>query len=203
MSNLVRKEDDEYRHSDEGRAAAKAYVDLRNQLLLVSRSSWVRRYHNKPVLSEDTVGRHSYVVAWLLWFLTEGKPSAALLMAALAHDTPEAVASDVSAPVKRLMEGVMDALEEQIMTRVGFPIFGGELSPKEQDLLTLADKLEGYLHTGFEVYSLGNRNLAATHRLYRRYLEKLGALAHPTAGPLTRAIGDLYLTDEHLEEDCL
>lgn len=183
---------------------------LRNQLLLLTRASHVRRYHNKVKLVEDNVGRHSFMVAWLCWELTAGRPSADLLMAALAHDVPEAVVGDVSAPIKRrLPSDVLDRLEASVLERCFLGNFDYAITREERKVLTLADKLEGFLHCCFETDVLGNRALAATRRRYDEYLKALGATETATESVLRRAhelrtaIHTLYQHPEDLEHDCL
>lgn len=178
-------------------------LQLKRQLQLLVRAGWVRRYHNKTVVQVDTVGRHSYLVAWLCWFLTDGRASAALLMAAMAHDVPEAVVSDLSAPVKRLLPGVLDALEAQVMARLGFPAFDTYLSDEERYVLKLADKLEGALYCANEVHGLGNRHLAATLERFVSYLHAQGCREGERANQLLDAILQLYTHPEDLEEFCL
>jgi len=60
----------------------------------------VKRYHTCDTIVGETVGHHSANVAILCVQITEEKPSATLLMAALTHDMAEQYTGDVPATAK-------------------------------------------------------------------------------------------------------
>lgn len=143
----------------------------------LSRASFVRRYHNRPLHQEDTVGRHSFMVLWMCWYLMDHVPSAALLMAAAHHDVPEAIVSDLSAPIKRIINteapGVLARLEGQIREASGVADYEAQLSVYERLVLKLADRLEGAMFSAHEVFGLGNHALLGVYHRYREYLHDL------------------------------
>lgn len=143
----------------------------------LSRASWVRRYHNRPLHQQDTVGRHSFMVVWFVWYLSDGDVSVNLLMAALHHDVPEAIVSDLSAPIKRIVNaaapGVLDGLESQIRDASGIPDYGGDLNEYDRLIIKLADRLDGALFTAHEVFGMGNRALLGVYQRYCEYLQEM------------------------------
>lgn len=140
---------------------------------LLVRASLVRRYHIHTTLREDTVGRHSGMVAWLCYQLTAGEPSADLLMAALQHDVPEAKFGDIPSPVKWFISTKMLREGElAVLTDVGQPDFYGRLNAMEQAVLGVADCMEGLLFTGHELFGFGNRSIKPVHDKYMEYVEQ-------------------------------
>lgn len=106
----------------------------------------VARYHAAPSVQPQTVGLHSYGVAIILLYLTEGTASAALLQAALLHDAPEIFTGDVPFTAKRRsrnLEVELLELEEQAHNHIVLPF--PNLQPSEVALLKLADTLEGLI----------------------------------------------------------
>lgn len=174
------------------------------------RASWVKRYHNRPLHQQDTVGRHSFMVVWLVWYLTDGSPSSTLLMAALHHDVPEAIVSDLSAPIKRIINteapGVLDRLESQIRDASGVPDYCGELDQHDQLIIKLADRLDGAMFTAHEVFGMGNHALLGVYQRYCEYLrEMLNTNPAMTAAlqgrveNIMKIIDRMFLTSEDTE----
>ena len=152
---------------------------LRNQVGLLLRASLVERYHNRTTLKTDTVGRHSFMVAWFCWFLYDEHPRSELILAALQHDVAEGVIGDIPAPVTRAVgRELVDKLEAQVLERFALPDYAAALSPVETLVLKLADRLDGLLYSTLEVRGLGNR---ALHTVMERYAEyaTLAAVALP------------------------
>ena len=148
--------------------------ELKRQISYLLRASLVKRYHNRTTFMIDTVGRHSCLVALLCWLLAGEACSKALLLAAVAHDLPEAVVGDLTSPIKRILaSSQLQALEEQAHERLGLPLFEQGLTAEEQLTLTLADKLEGYLFSMHEVHALGNRSMRSVASKYRSYIYAL------------------------------
>jgi 5'-deoxynucleotidase YfbR-like HD superfamily hydrolase len=132
---------------------------LKDKLYFIMEGSRVERFHTRPLLKPDTDGRHSHGVAMLCWVLTNGEPSVNLLMAALTHDLAEQVASDVSAPSKRVLgiKPQLAAFENNILLNFGIN-FEQNLTPDEQRTLNFADQVDGLL-TCCEEANLGNRKM--------------------------------------------
>ncbi len=179
-------------------------------LAYLGRASFVRRYHNRPLHQTDTVGRHSFMVLWICWLLAEGHPSPALLMAAAHHDVPEAIVSDLPAPIKRLLNaaapGVFGRLEDQMRNASGIPDYEAELTEEEVLTLKLADRLEGAMFSAHEVFGMGNHALLGVYQRYREYLKELVGSGQAStqalrdrARELMSIIDQMYLTVEDTE----
>jgi len=178
------------------------------------RSSLVKRYHNRSTHTVDTVGRHTYMVLWLVWILAERDPTANLLLAALNHDTQEAVTSDVSSPIKRIpaVRAALADVEHKVDTAFGIP-HEYELLPREVVILDLADKLEGMLFCAHEIKGLGNMRLMGVYRRYQEYIQEVVARIRPQgelfagiaarAEELRHAIAATYLIPLDEEDQCL
>lgn len=179
-------------------------------LTYLSRASFVRRYHNRPTHQTDTVGRHTFMVIWLVWLLSDGAPSPALVLAALHHDVPEAIVSDLSAPIKRMLNsaapGVFARIEGDIRRASGVPDYEAKLTANEHLTLKLADRLEGAMFSAHEVFGLGNHALLGVYHRYRAYIQELldeHAKSAPAlcerARQLLSTIDQMYLTAEDTE----
>jgi len=140
------------------------------------RSARVRRYHTEAMVRDQSVGEHSYGVAWLCWLLSDRDPSAGLLMHALAHDAAEHTTGDIPSPVKRGSDMVrqhFDDAEQAALTGVGIHL--PPLTVEEADVLALADTLEGLLYT-LEEIEMGNRNLIPIMLKFAAYSESRAVL---------------------------
>ena len=106
----------------------------------------VKRYHAVPTVELQTIGLHSYGVAVLCLYLTDGTISTALLTAALLHDAPEIVTGDIPFTVKRDAPEIKKALAPiEDWAHRNVVMHKPELSPEEEAILKLADTIEGYL----------------------------------------------------------
>jgi 5'-deoxynucleotidase YfbR-like HD superfamily hydrolase len=146
-------------------------VNLKKIIALFAAGGATKRFHTQETTRENTVGHHSYGVAWFCYVLTKGKPSAAMLMHALAHDVTECVVGDVPAPTKKL-RGIgeqMAVLEEHVLRWGGVVL--PELNPCEERLVKLADYLDGLLFTIMELRR-GNAALAGCHANYLAYISE-------------------------------
>jgi 5'-deoxynucleotidase YfbR-like HD superfamily hydrolase len=155
-------------------------------LHLIQRSARVLRYHTEDTLQKQTVGEHTYLVMWWVWVLSGGAPSAALLMAALAHDTPEVVTGDVPAPTKRRvgLRQAYEAMEDDVYEAIGYA--APALSTQERKLLKLADLLEGLMFCVSEI-ERGNRMILSVLRNYHNYIVEHTTLEDRT-GPVAEAL---------------
>lgn len=177
---------------------------LSSQVGYALRGSLVSRYHNRTTIVQDTVGRHSTVVAWLCWALSDGAPSTALVMAAVTHDLPESVLSDISAPVKHLLKGATDMLEDRVHEKLVLMDFGKMLSDNEAAVLKMADKLEGLLFSAHEVKGLGNRRMLGVMKKYDLYVNSLiNEAMEPLKSRAREVLNAIYLyfDQPHDEED--
>ena len=118
-------------------------MDIFKQLLCIRRGGEVRRFHTHRRIKEENVAEHSFGVAWILWLITEGQCSAALLMEALVHDLAEQETGDIPAPFKHRI-GFRDLIcdfEENILRAYGLPV-SAPISEIEKWTLKLADSLD-------------------------------------------------------------
>ena len=146
---------------------------LAERLKAVERSARVRRYHTEPVIHQQNVGEHTYGVMWFILLMVDN-PSAALLTAALMHDTPEYAVGDVPSPTKKapVIKQALDQLEDEVLERLLWKL--PVISDAEARYLKLADLLEGAAFCLSE-WRRGNRDISPALGNYLRYI----ATMHP------------------------
>lgn len=146
---------------------------LAERLKAVERSARVRRYHTEPVLHQQNVGEHTYGVMWFILLMVDN-PSAALLTAALMHDTPEYAVGDVPSPTKKapVIKQAFDQLEDEVLERLLWKL--PSITDTEARYLKLADLLEGAAFCLSELRR-GNRDITTALGNYLRYI----ATMHP------------------------
>ena len=110
------------------------------------RATFTRRWHRHPELCEthDPVSSHQGRVALLTLILFP--TSHAVHRAAILHDMGEATVGDVPNPVKERnpdLKQSLDRIEAEELAKLGLPDVS--LSPIEQDMLKLCDKLDAIL----------------------------------------------------------
>lgn len=137
-------------------------------LAFLRRSGRVRRYHTEELIKPQDVAQHSYGVAWLCWWLTQGTAGVGLIMHALAHDAAEHGLGDIPSPTKRALgiRDQVDAAETHLMRLHG--VLLPSLNDAESKVLKLADALDGVLHCLHEL-ELGNQTLYAVFLNFHRY----------------------------------
>lgn len=154
---------------------------VKDVLQFIMEGGSVVRYHTRVGIKPDTDAHHSHGVAMLCSLLCDKyengttQASAYLLMAALTHDLAEQVASDVSAPAKRLL-GIRDQLHdlEQGSLRAYGLDYEQHLDDEEKVVLRLADCFDMLLYCCREL-SLGNRNVLLIWRRACSYAEAITA----------------------------
>ena len=146
------------------------------QLRFLESSARVVRWHTEPVIHRQSVGEHTYSVMQLILLLTQGQASAALLAAALMHDTPERKFGDVPGPTKRLtgLKRKFDELEAGFMEELGLTL-PTQITQEEAEILKMADMLEGGMFCAFELRR-GNRDIQEGFYNYLTYIH--GAPGH-------------------------
>ena len=146
-------------------------VDLAEQILFIRRGVEVKRFHSLVTIQQETVGHHSCGVALMVWLLTEGRCSVALLMSALTHDLPEQHTGDIPAPMKRRfnLSESFQLLDDKYLTEMGLFY---HLTDVEKRILKLADVLDGALFCIREK-SLGNQTIRIIYERYMVYCENL------------------------------
>lgn len=143
------------------------------QVDMILRSARVTRYHTESVLYRESVGEHTYSVAWLVALMygaagVHGR----VLMAALAHDAPEHAVGDVPGPTKRLagLRGAFDALEDEYMSLLDLSGYPYRLTTEEEVILKIADNLAGALYCRQESRQ-GNRLIQTPFNNYLAYTQ--------------------------------
>jgi len=143
-------------------------TELSDILELVAKGGGVKRYHNE-MIENQTVGHHSFGVAWFCWLLSHRSPTAELLYAAISHDIAEGVVGDVPSPTKRAIPGLRKTLadyEDKVMTDLGLP--EPRIDAGDVRILKFADIFEGMLYC-ITQRSMGNRNVDKIFANYRDY----------------------------------
>lgn len=149
---------------------------LKNQIQFIFKGAAVKRYHGETTIKEQTVGAHSFGVMWLCYVLTQGKPSANLLLAASSHDLAEWKIGDVPAPTKRGVPGLreqLNQLEEEELFKVGLAF---HLTSGEQRILKMADAMEGLVFCRSEQF-LGNHGIKQVFQNFRSYITEFEPLS--------------------------
>jgi len=122
-------------------------MDLR-KLDNTLQSGLVTRYHAVPSVRPQTVGQHTWGVAILMHYLSDGRATVHMILEALLHDSAEYFTGDVPFTVKRdnpAIKMAFDTLEEIHRENDLVPNAGYEGLNHEQALLKLCDTLEGFL----------------------------------------------------------
>lgn len=157
------------------------YHRIKEQLRYAREGGHTQRFHTQRTLMVDTVGHHSFNVAWLCHFLSTHLSSSlryTLMLAALEHDLAEHKLGDIPAPAKRDENGdkteVGDALEDQeaaLNASMGFG-YADALDDEARRILKLADAMDGALFCCHE-RALGNRTIANCYDNFLVYIEKV------------------------------
>lgn len=137
----------------------------------------VTRYHTKNTIQPNTVGHHSFGVAWMIYILTDGTPSVNLVYAALSHDLAEQVTGDISSPTKRRfpkLAEMIQLMEDETLEAHGLFF---QLTDAEARVLKIADCLDGMLYCVSE-FELGNYSIMEVYNRYISYIEKLAPTDH-------------------------
>jgi 5'-deoxynucleotidase YfbR-like HD superfamily hydrolase len=148
---------------------------LLSQMRFIEQGGQVQRMHTIPTLRSQNVAAHSFGVAWWCYLLIDSYPSPWLLLAALAHDLPEALTGDIPSPAKVVLDISRSSveLENKLLDSEGFN-FTDRLSSEERRILALADALELMQHCIRE-RSMGNRT-AQLEGMYSNISKHVGSL---------------------------
>lgn len=144
---------------------------LKDMLEFIRAGGESKRYHVVRTLFPDTIAQHSFHVAWLCWTLSLGAPSAALIMAALAHDLAEHATGDVPAPLKRRLNirAELGAIEDEFLAKHSLKF---ELTAAEQRVLGLSDALDGMWFCIRE-QEMGNSGMVGIYNNFSTYVREL------------------------------
>jgi hypothetical protein len=141
----------------------------------------VERLHVHPHALRYSVGQHTADLAALVtlcWMHDHGgaAPSAALLLAAVFHDVPEAYTGDCPGPLKRHLGSVMDVMEARVTRHLGVATM---LTTEERAYLEYCDKTELWLWAWEE--GLRGNSWFAGSWLSAEYFTRCGELPMPPA----------------------
>jgi 5'-deoxynucleotidase YfbR-like HD superfamily hydrolase len=154
---------------------------LRERIEYVRTGGHTVRFHTKRTLLVDTVGHHSFNVAWLAHFLgvhLEQVERYTLLLAALEHDLPEQEVGDLPAPAKRGMSHIFPdfrakwgEMEDEIQRGMGFG-YSAALSDEGRRVLKVCDALDGAFFCCHE-RALGNTTMVECYLNFVSYVEEV------------------------------
>ena len=142
---------------------------------LIQEGGAVKRYHAKNTIQQETVGLHSYQVAWLIDYLMEDSPRKAIvLMAGLQHDITEAVTGDMPGPTKAALnsKGDFSRLENKTLEDFGHRNYVEELLIEELRVLSLADYAAGLLFC-IQERNMGNKFMVECYDNYMKVIDRL------------------------------
>jgi 5'-deoxynucleotidase YfbR-like HD superfamily hydrolase len=142
---------------------------------MMREAAGTRRFHTCQTIGYQTVAEHSYHVAMLCIELSDGKPSAELLKAALYHDLPETVTGDVPSPAKWLSNDLCAALKYM---EVSYMVENGlvtNLTPREELILQYADAFELAFYCTDQLM-LGNKYMNQIYHKISNYIGNLPVL---------------------------
>ena len=155
---------------------------LMDQIDFVRQGGGTKRYHTKSIIHENTVGHHSFGVAWFSYLLKETPDPIMLVMAALSHDLSEHITGDVSSPTKKKypeLAKMLTDMEEGLLEEAGLG-FHRHLSEDDRRKLKIADCLDGMVFCINEM-ELGNKSVFQIYGRYCQYVEALKPNAHEWA----------------------
>ncbi len=109
------------------------------------KSGYVTRFHANPDVPAETLAEHHCRVAQILYAICQ--PSTELIFAALHHDVGELVVGDLPWTFKRANPEIA-AMHREAEARALVAIVGRSfrLTPREADLLHLADRIAAHLY---------------------------------------------------------
>lgn len=144
-----------------------------HRILQAREAGDIIRFHTARVIRPETVGQHSFNVVNLILILTDGEASKSLILAALMHDMGEIATGDIPAPVKRLFTGdtlsEVRSMEDKAVQSMHPYLSGVDLSPEDEALLELCDRLDGLLKCMDEL-TMGNLHILPIAHRYCDYL---------------------------------
>lgn len=150
------------------------------QLKFIYKGAKTKRFHTADTLTEQSVGEHSFGVAWLI-VLIDPNARRELILAAMAHDLAEHVIGDVSSPAKRqypALKAALDAAEGNILAEMGLD-FEAKLTTEERKLLKVADMLDGMMFCVRE-RRMGSKVPCKIYDNFYRYVKEIEGVSYET-----------------------
>lgn len=121
--------------------------DPLQRLINTLESGRVTRYHAAPTVAPQTNGLHQWGVLMIVFYLTDGDVSKALLTECVAHDSGEYFGGDVPFTAKRdnaELKSLHDLIEDTARS-CDLLLASQDLLPQDAALLKTADTLEGLI----------------------------------------------------------
>lgn len=120
--------------------------ELAEKLKFIYKGANTHRFHTADTLTQQTVGQHSFGVAWLVLLIAPNSRKE-VICAALAHDLAEHIVGDVASPAKRRFPDLAIAVnnaEAVLLNNMGLDWETG-LTDAESRVVKLADMLDGMM----------------------------------------------------------
>ena len=145
---------------------------IREQILFLRKGAETERFHTVRRIHSETVGHHSFGVAWFCILLHPVQPSSDLLIAALSHDVAEHEVGDLPAPTKRQLHlrEAFAQIENSFILQMSLP--NPKLNEEEQRILQFADVFDGMMSCVRE-RQFGNQTIEICYRNFSSYAEEL------------------------------
>ncbi len=171
-------------------------VTVRQQIQFIIEGGIVERFHGRPGIKPNTDAHHQHGVAmlcYLIWQMDyQEHPRVQLLMAALTHDLAEQVASDVSAPSKRVL-GIAKQLhdfEENVLGKFDLSFYN-TLGEAERRVLSISDSFDGMLYCILEI-GRGNKMMLRPYRKWQGWINDIKDQLSPAMLAVHGAITSLF-----------
>lgn len=146
---------------------------------LVLDGSAVERFHTWPTIKSNTVGAHSFGVAWWTALIYEMQPSVNVLLYALSHDLAEYHTGDTPANVKWEhpdLAAELQKVESLELKRQSAGVLPRAVTEEEKTVVSVADSLD-MLAFAVQETRLGNRRMnVVSLRVLQSLHEKLPKL---------------------------
>lgn len=148
-------------------------ISMYQRLLFIYKGAKTKRYHAADTLTSQTVGEHSFGVAWLVVLLCP-QARKELILAAMAHDLAEHLVGDVSSPTKRkypALKTLVDDAEAELLKSHSLD-FETQLTKDEMRILKLADNMDGMMFCIRE-RKMGSRFVCSIYGNFYNYTAEL------------------------------
>lgn len=174
---------------------AKGEKNVYFNLVFIYSGARVKRFHTASTLQQQTIAEHSFGVAWLCEWLTGGKASKDLILAALSHDLAEQLTGDIPSPAKRSLgiQEVVGHREATILQNNNID-YESRLTGTELRVLKLADALDGMVFCVHE-HTLGNKAMRQIFNRFKTYVKEAVTEEHKDKVLLLLTNFDKYMED--------
>lgn len=156
------------------------------------------RWHTEGPLQMQTLADHQWGVAMLAMYLTDNKCTLFLVRAALVHDCAELIIGDIPAPTKWKFGSLLEEAERKAEEEMGITVWLENITPDEQELLSVADRMEALLFS-YEELLLGNTRMQwPFEKLMRKLAEVWARIPQRGQEIILRLCEDIGFLETHL-----